>query len=93
MLVCTTHLPPFLQLLIILLPLGGRACLQTRRAGVLLVCDGVTPPTHTLPLPPPFLQLLIINVEDQDFRDMLFDYRITRQGVRCVCVCVTCWLA
>jgi len=29
------------------------------------------------------LQLLIINVEDQDFRDMLFDYRITRAGARC----------
>jgi hypothetical protein len=34
----------------------------------------------------PCLQLLVINVEDQDFRDMLFDYRITRQGIRCVCV-------
>uniref|UniRef100_A0A383WL10 Uncharacterized protein n=1 Tax=Tetradesmus obliquus TaxID=3088 RepID=A0A383WL10_TETOB len=26
-------------------------------------------------------QLLVINVEDQDFRDMLFDYRITRPGI------------
>ncbi len=31
------------------------------------------------------MQLLIINVEDQDFRDMLLDYRLTRDGVRCVC--------
>lgn len=30
------------------------------------------------------LQLLVINVEDQDFRDMLFDYRITRGGVKWV---------
>ncbi|WIA23663.1 hypothetical protein OEZ85_000364 [Tetradesmus obliquus] len=26
-------------------------------------------------------ELLVINVEDQDFRDMLFDYRITRPGI------------
>ncbi|KAF6257202.1 hypothetical protein COO60DRAFT_1640125 [Scenedesmus sp. NREL 46B-D3] len=26
-------------------------------------------------------ELLVINVEDQDFRDMLFDYRITREGI------------
>lgn len=30
------------------------------------------------------LQLLIINVGDQDFRDMLFDYRITRGAIRFV---------
>lgn len=30
------------------------------------------------------LQLLILNVEDQDFRDLLFDYRITRGGIRSV---------
>jgi hypothetical protein len=30
----------------------------------------------------PLLQLLVINVEDQDFRDMLFDYRITRPGIK-----------
>lgn len=43
----------------------------------------VQPPQHTgatyLVL---LLQLLVINVEDQDFRDMLFDYRITREGIK-----------
>ncbi len=28
-------------------------------------------------------QLLVINVEDTDFRDMLLDFRQTRAGVRC----------
>ncbi|KIZ03470.1 hypothetical protein MNEG_4490 [Monoraphidium neglectum] len=26
-------------------------------------------------------ELLLINVEDQDFRDMLFDYRVTQPGI------------
>lgn len=34
--------------------------------------------------PPAYLQLVILNVEDKDFRDMLFDYRATQPGVMCV---------
>ena len=30
----------------------------------------------------PYLQLLVLNVEDGDFRDMLYDYRITSFGIR-----------
>jgi hypothetical protein len=26
----------------------------------------------------------MINVEDTDFRDMLFDYRVTQPGIMCV---------
>lgn len=44
----------------------------------------VAPPTPVFHLNRTPTQLLIINVEDQDFRDMLFDYRVTRPGVRCV---------
>lgn len=33
-------------------------------------------------IPALLLQLMILNVEDQDFRDMLFDYRTTQPGVR-----------
>jgi hypothetical protein len=29
------------------------------------------------------MQLVILNVEDADFRDMLFDYRVTQPGTMC----------
>lgn len=52
-------------------------------------CWHMPPNTHGHAVLAPLLQLLVINVEDQDFRDMLFDYRITRGGVTCVAKSIT----
>jgi hypothetical protein len=50
-------------------------CLLAASGAASAICSVSTPPAL-------LLQLLVINVEDQDFRDLLFDYRITRAGIK-----------